>query len=249
MTPYEILRHNARLVLPALHSRAHRDLRRLITRAATPSPSVLDVGGRSSPYTIALPARITVMDIPREAEVQEDLHLGMTDPIFERLTRRRSNVEDVLIEDMCTSTLPDNSRDGIVAVEVIEHIDQDEAFVRQIARVLRPGAWAYFTTPNGDYIKNEPPNYNPDHVRHYRREELQSLLERHFALVEVVYGIRTGRHRWRGLRSISYRKPLQAIGTMVSNVMSARESMKDDNQPQRTAHLFAIAYKGGAEEP
>jgi hypothetical protein len=64
-------------------------------------------------------------------------------------------------------------------------------------------AGGYFTTPNGDYVKNEPPNYNPDHLRHYRREQLEQLLARHFARVRVVYGVRTGVHRRAGLRSLS----------------------------------------------
>jgi 2-polyprenyl-3-methyl-5-hydroxy-6-metoxy-1,4-benzoquinol methylase len=64
----------------------------------------------------------------------------------------------VVLEDMTECTLPSESFDGVVCVEVIEHVTQDHLLVEQIARVLKPGGWLYLTTPNGDYVCNEPPD-------------------------------------------------------------------------------------------
>ncbi|MCP3958350.1 MAG: methyltransferase domain-containing protein [bacterium] len=207
------------------------------------SPSILDVGGRTSPYTIGLKARVTVLDVPREGRVRTNLNLGMTDGIADRLRRRRSNIEQLVIDDMTRTTIPDHSFDGIAAVETIEHVVDDQAFVRQAERLLKPGGWFYLTTPNGDYVLNEPPNRNPDHVRHYTRDELISLLKERFPEVEVVYGVRTGRARYRGLRSISPRRPLQALSTGFSNLINRYESRDVETEPRRTAHLFACARK------
>jgi 2-polyprenyl-3-methyl-5-hydroxy-6-metoxy-1,4-benzoquinol methylase len=44
--------------------------------------------------------------------------------------------------------LPDASVDAAAAVEVIEHLENPRAFVRELARVVRPGGWVVVTTPN-----------------------------------------------------------------------------------------------------
>lgn len=44
--------------------------------------------------------------------------------------------------------LPDAAVDTAAAVEVIEHLDNPRAFVRELARIVRPGGWVVVTTPN-----------------------------------------------------------------------------------------------------
>lgn len=44
--------------------------------------------------------------------------------------------------------LADASVDAAAAVEVIEHLENPRAFVRELARVVRPGGWIVVTTPN-----------------------------------------------------------------------------------------------------
>ena len=44
--------------------------------------------------------------------------------------------------------LPDASVDAAAAVEVIEHLENPRAFVRELARIVRPGGWVIVTTPN-----------------------------------------------------------------------------------------------------
>ncbi len=176
MTFYEWQIFATRHFLPVLPHLAYREIRRLTRQSGVTRPKLLDVGGRKSPYTVGIAADVTVSDIPRETEVQSRLHLGFSDQILLNLQRRRSNIVGVVLEDMCRSAQPSDHFDGVVCVEVIEHVPEDDAFVAQIARVIRPGGWLFLTTPNGDYVKNEPPNYNPDHVRHYTRSALESLL-------------------------------------------------------------------------
>jgi len=243
MTSYEfgwLLGHS---FLPVLLGKARREVKHLLRGTRARPAEILDVGGRKSPYTIGLPVKVTIVDLPRESEVQTQLHLGLNEQILARLRERRSNLEKVVLEDMTRSTLPDASFDGAVSVEVIEHVPDDENFVRHIARVLKRGGWLYLTTPNGDYVRNEPPNYNPDHVRHYTRQGLANLLKRHFDEVQVNYGIKTGKYRYHGLNSMALRQPLPLMRTMTCNVISRMESRGLEEQSQRTAHLFAIARK------
>jgi 2-polyprenyl-3-methyl-5-hydroxy-6-metoxy-1,4-benzoquinol methylase len=52
--------------------------------------------------------------------------------------------------DLDRDALPvaDASADATAAVEVIEHLENPRAFVRELVRVTRPGGWVVVTTPN-----------------------------------------------------------------------------------------------------
>lgn len=52
--------------------------------------------------------------------------------------------------DLDTGRLPlaDGETDVAAALEVIEHLENPRAFVRELARVTRPGGWIVVTTPN-----------------------------------------------------------------------------------------------------
>jgi SAM-dependent methyltransferase len=243
MTPYERLRIAAEPVLPVLYSKTRRELQRLLAETPARPARVLDIGGRKSPYTVGLSAEITVLDLPRESEVQQLLHLGVTDDLLAELRRRRSNIAAVTLQDMTRSELPSDEFDGAICVEVIEHVPEAEAFIEQSARVLKPGGWFYLTTPNGDYLSNEGIHHNPDHVKLYTRAEMEELLGRHFGRVRVTWGVHTGHNRTRGLHSLTWRRPLRTAGAMAGNVLSHLESRNLDEQWRRTAHLFAVAYK------
>jgi SAM-dependent methyltransferase len=81
--------------------------------------------------------------------------------------------------------LPDAEFDYVVSFQVIEHIKDDEAFVREVYRVLRHGGRFVVSTPNAPMSLTR----NPWHVREYRVEELKTLLESVFDSVEC-YGVR-----------------------------------------------------------
>ena len=244
LTRYELTRVLAAPAFPAFDNRVRGDLRRLAKTSPHRPPEVLDVGARTSPFTAGLPLRVTVLDLPREREVQHALKLGVTDDIVAQLRQRRSNVERVVLEDMTRCSEPDGRYDGALAVEVIEHVADDEAFVTQLRRVVRPGGWAYLTTPNGDYVRNEGPDHNPDHLRLYGRDELRALLARHFDRVEVVYGIHTGARRWHGQRLSVAGNPVAVARAVWSNLANRLESRHLDDQARRTANLFATCRVG-----
>ncbi len=175
MRPFEIAYLCLEPFMPALHRRVRSELLALV-RGSTRTPEVLDVGGRKSHYTIGVPARVTVSDLPRQSSLQHQLNLGITGEIAEQTLKRRSNVRRVVLDDMTCSALPSDSFDLVVAVEVLEHVEQDREFLRHVQRVLRPDGRFLMTTPNGDFLRNT----NPDHKRHHRKAELSELLQAFF---------------------------------------------------------------------
>jgi SAM-dependent methyltransferase len=44
--------------------------------------------------------------------------------------------------------LPDGTADVVACVETIEHVENPRALVRELVRLMRPGAWLFLTTPN-----------------------------------------------------------------------------------------------------
>jgi 2-polyprenyl-3-methyl-5-hydroxy-6-metoxy-1,4-benzoquinol methylase len=82
------------------------------------------------------------------------------------------------------SGLEENAYDVVVSFQVIEHIKNDELFLREIHRVLKPGGTALLTTPNRKMSLSR----NPWHIREYLPEELSRLAAKIFSNV-VMKGI------------------------------------------------------------
>lgn len=239
MTAFERVYSMAEPGMPVLHRRVRHELMTLLQKAPADS-KLLDVGGRASQYTIGLPARVTLIDLPRETSQQTNLHLGLSPRALRILRTSRSNIDDVIVGNVLHFDFGPRHFDAIVAVEVIEHIQDDQEFVRRLRELVNDDGWVFLTTPNGDYVKNDPPHHNPDHVRHYRRHELQSLLEEQFEDVIVTYAIQTGKNRVAGLK-ISPRRPLGIPRAAWANRLNERESRFRSFTPERSAHLIAVA--------
>jgi 2-polyprenyl-3-methyl-5-hydroxy-6-metoxy-1,4-benzoquinol methylase len=79
------------------------------------------------------------------------------------------------------SALEDNAYDCVVSFQVIEHIEDDALFLKEIYRVLKPGGIALLTTPNRSMSLSR----NPWHIREYLASELKSLAETVFPVVEM----------------------------------------------------------------
>jgi SAM-dependent methyltransferase len=76
--------------------------------------------------------------------------------------------------DLTACPLPDGSLDGIVLLNVLEHIEEDDAALAQIARILKPGGIVIIEVPAG-------PNLYDIYDRqllHHRRYRMQELIEK-----------------------------------------------------------------------
>lgn len=77
--------------------------------------------------------------------------------------------------------LRDNTYDCIITFQVIEHIQDDRLFLKEIHRVLKPGGVALITTPNRKLSLSR----NPWHIREYLADELKHLAVDIFTSVEM----------------------------------------------------------------
>lgn len=240
MTAYEFLRRYLGWFLDPINWQSAVRLREVVAgkrKGPYAKLSVLDAGGRKSSYTIGLDAEISILDLPRETSLQDSLNLGINEEIIKRINSYRSNVKEIRFGDMTACPYDDDSFDVIVSVEVLEHVDEDERFVSEVRRVLKTDGVFFMTTPNGDWV----PNTNPDHRRHYRREQLEELLQLHFDEVEVFYAVIKNRFPGWGVNGWSVRKPLTTLKSAVRNLFNNIESLHPSVRAEAlsTYHLFA----------
>lgn len=82
--------------------------------------------------------------------------------------------------------LRDGSVDLIYASEVIEHVDDDIIFLKEVHKALKKNSLFIFTTPNKEIVPLK--GANPDHKRHYSLKELENLLNSEgFHIIGVDY--------------------------------------------------------------
>jgi SAM-dependent methyltransferase len=123
-------------------------------------------------------------------------------PIFLEHAPRHPRIE-LRLADATNLPFESCTFDAAICSEVAEHVPEDRAVVREIARVLRPGGLLVFTVPIlwnlGRLIemlkrRSLKIRMMEGHLREYTRGEALSLLGPHFA-VERVLPVPFG---WRG---------------------------------------------------
>ena len=96
------------------------------------------------------------------------------------------------------------SADAIVALDVIEHFEDDAAFVRKLKRHLKPGGKVVLKVPAQSRLYGEIDRAS-GHFRRYDADELRALMERH------------------GFRTLSLR-PMNAAGAWAYRFKRGRRS-------------------------
>lgn len=111
--------------------------------------------------------------------------------------RERYETANVEFEQMDATRLrlADESLDVVCSFETIEHLQDRDAFLAEVVRVLRPGGTLLVSTPQARETTLQPAN--PHHHVEYSRQDFEELLRRFFTGVEL-FGqrrIQTRRHR------------------------------------------------------
>jgi ubiquinone/menaquinone biosynthesis C-methylase UbiE len=81
----------------------------------------------------------------------------------------------------CTAVpLADDSVDLVVSFETLEHVQNHDAMLDEIRRVLRPDGLLILSTPDRDVYTREQQRDNPFHVRELSLHELSEVVARRF---------------------------------------------------------------------
>jgi SAM-dependent methyltransferase len=102
---------------------------------------------------------------------------------------RERGLKNLVQADAQALPYTDNSFAACVSLDVIEHVPDDHAAVREICRVLRPGGRAVINVPAFRWLWG-PHDVALMHERRYTKTELKQLLESEGLVVDKVsYGV------------------------------------------------------------
>ena len=92
---------------------------------------------------------------------------------------------EFLCQDMITTPLEGQSADGLVCLDVIEHVhpDEEEQFIRNCASILQPGGVAVIGTPNKDAERYASERSKVGHINTFEPDRLVAALDGHFSQV------------------------------------------------------------------
>ncbi|MGZ4620116.1 MAG: class I SAM-dependent methyltransferase [Frankiaceae bacterium] len=105
---------------------------------------------------------------------------------------------DVVRADLHRLPLADGSIEVVSCMQVVEHLKDQEGFLAECARVLRPAGVLLLTTPNRlTFSPGRETPLNPFHTRELSPAELRELVGEHF-VADRFLGLRHGRRlrRW-----------------------------------------------------
>lgn len=179
-----MFRHEERIIPDLAYREAYPTYAQFIGRYAFaarflgPQAAILDLGcgcGYGAAHLVEAPERL-VLGVDRSAE---GVGYARTHYRLRRLEFARA--------DATVLPIRSGSLDGVVAMEMIEHVEDAKAVVCEVKRVLKAGGVFVVSTPNRSVsgMKDKPDN--PFHVREYTPEEFTILLQQGFSSVSL-YG-------------------------------------------------------------
>ncbi len=146
--------------------------RYLLAQSLVKGKKVLDAGcgtGYGSAFLATNGAKQVVgVDISPEAVTYAKRNFQASNLIFQ-------------VGDCCNLKFPDNSFDGVVALEIIEHLNHYPQFLGEVRRVLKPGGFFLVSTPNKEvWSPKRIQPVNPHHILEFTLDQFRQTLGHNF---------------------------------------------------------------------
>jgi 2-polyprenyl-3-methyl-5-hydroxy-6-metoxy-1,4-benzoquinol methylase len=117
-----------------------------------------------------------------EAGAAEVHGVDIAEPVIEAAAQGAGPGVTFTTGDVAALDLDADSSDLVVCFEVIEHVEDTDAVLDELARVLAPGGMLLISSPNRDrYVPG-----NPHHRYEFLPDELKAALERRFKQVRLL---------------------------------------------------------------
>ena len=151
--------------------KAHMDVYKRFFPYAKASMRLLDVASGCG-YGTAELAKLTKGNVVGVDISQEAVDYAASFYPLPNLNFQVGSAEDLPFPDECF--------DVVTSVETFEHVEVIASFIKEVRRVLVPGGYWLFSTPNGDVHHYKPRTLEErrgHHVWHYDVRELPNLLQ------------------------------------------------------------------------
>ncbi len=190
--------------------------------------------------------------------------LELEDEIIRKAQRNVGHLPNLLLTNANIYSLPypDNTFDGVILSEILEHIERDVDGLKEVLRVLKPGGVVAITVPNANYpfwwdpinktletlfqthIQHGPlAGIWANHVRLYTRDQLrQSVLAAGFAVEEERAFTH---HSFPFIHNLVYGlgKPLLESGALPKSMANAADRTTFDKNDGSLLNPINLALK------
>ncbi|MCZ6750265.1 MAG: class I SAM-dependent methyltransferase [Acidobacteria bacterium] len=143
----------------------------------------------------------------------------------------------------------------VAAFEIIEHLEDPEAFLRELHRVLHPAGLLALSTPNRLYYTEERNEVNPFHVREFSFAELEEILKPLFSHRAILFEnhvaglIVSGPGAEANFREHSADCILQAAEEAEEGKDSVAGSKERKQEREKAAHFFVALCSNRPLDP
>jgi len=175
-------------------------------------------------------------NILAEAGATEVTGIDSSAPVVEAAQAAAAHGARFEVGDIASLSLADASIDLVVCLETLEHLDDPEGALDELARVLAPDGLLIVSAPN----RNVYPPGNPHHRRELTPDELEAQLRRRFSQVEL-----SRQHGWTA-SAILDDAGFAADGGAALSGVEVRKLI--GHEPGQETYTLALATNGTAGE-